>query len=278
MIPRVFHQIWVGADPIPETFVEYQETWRRHHPDWEMRLWTEDNLPELTRPEGYDRMRNPSERGDLIRYELLRSFGGVYIDMDTECLRPIDELVEGIDFFVGYIVDERKGEKIVKQRIGSSIIGASAHHPVMERAVCEAKAHEVFGHNKEDSGPIFLDDLLKDFPELTRYPLEYFYSKTSEESENAYLIHHEARAWRTHADLNEAIKRMNTKARKLTRRVWDRDAEIKLLRKELVQLRRELDKSERKREKLEAQLRSGLAHQLRASIARTRLGGRLERR
>ena len=46
MIPCVFHQIWVGADALPDEFRALQETWTRHHPDWELRLWTDANLPE----------------------------------------------------------------------------------------------------------------------------------------------------------------------------------------------------------------------------------------
>ena len=44
-IPRILHQIWVGPDPFPEEFADYRETWIRHHPAWEVRFWTEENLP-----------------------------------------------------------------------------------------------------------------------------------------------------------------------------------------------------------------------------------------
>lgn len=274
MIPRIFHRIWVGSNPLPESHERYGETWQRHHPAWEMRLWTEENLPELTRPEGYDRMRNPSERGDLLRYEILRSFGGVYIDTDYECLKPIDELVEGVDFFVGYIRDEpytaeeRATGRARSRRIGSAIIGSAQGHPVMERAVREAKAHEVFGHNKTDSGPVFLDRLLRDFPDVTRYPLEYLYPQTPEEEASAYAVHHEARAWRTHAEMNENLKRSETKLREVRQEIAGHELEIK-------RLRRELKASEARRKELKEELArapSGALDRVRAGV--TNLRGR----
>jgi mannosyltransferase OCH1-like enzyme len=52
VIPRILHQIWVGGAPFPEDFQRYQRSWQKHHPDWELRFWTEDNLPEhVTRTE-----------------------------------------------------------------------------------------------------------------------------------------------------------------------------------------------------------------------------------
>ena len=58
-IPRIFHQIWVGLEPFPDEYVALQETWRRHNPDWELRFWRDDNLPEgLRRPEVYDALAN----------------------------------------------------------------------------------------------------------------------------------------------------------------------------------------------------------------------------
>ena len=92
---------------MPDDFQRYGETWREHHPEWEMPLWTDDNLPELAHPGAFERGRHHAERADVLRYEVLRQFGGVYVDTDVECLRPIDPLLEGVQAFVAY---QRPGE------------------------------------------------------------------------------------------------------------------------------------------------------------------------
>jgi hypothetical protein len=71
-IPRIIHQIWLGPSPLPEQDAAYVETWKQLHPDWEHRLWTEDDLAGDTgRPETRERLRVPAERSDLLRLELV---------------------------------------------------------------------------------------------------------------------------------------------------------------------------------------------------------------
>src|SRR5262245_37093593 len=103
-IPRLFHQVWVGPKPFPAEFEAYSETWLERHPGWELQLWTEENLPQgLRRPEAYERLRSPVERCDILRFELLWRFGGVYVDCDFECLRSLEPLIEELDFFTANI-------------------------------------------------------------------------------------------------------------------------------------------------------------------------------
>ena len=266
VIPRVFHRIWVGSNPIPAEFAGYGESWERLHPDWEMRQWTEDNLPELLRPEGADSRRDPTERSDLLRYELVRRFGGVYLDMDFECLKPIDELIEGVDFFVGYVVSNEFGGEAARRRVGSAIIGAKQGHPILERAIREAEPRPDFTYDKDATGPLFLERLLQDFPDATRFPLEYLYPQTPEHEESAYAIHHEARAWLSHDELNDIVKSQRRKMRSLKKRIWR-------LEQRQAEARRELEESERRRRELKAELaaaRSGFASRVRGGVTQLR--------
>ena len=79
------------------------EKWRHYHPEWEMRLWTRDNLPPMQNRALYDSRKNTGHRADILRYELMHQFGGVYADMDMECQKPIDDLIAGCEGFGGHI-------------------------------------------------------------------------------------------------------------------------------------------------------------------------------
>jgi hypothetical protein len=100
VIPRILHQIWIGGEP-PQQWSELSRTWRRHHPSWEHRLWTDaESRPFVERRYPgllslYDSYSYPVQRADVLRYMLLHHFGGAYADMDLECLRPIDPLISG---------------------------------------------------------------------------------------------------------------------------------------------------------------------------------------
>jgi mannosyltransferase OCH1-like enzyme len=195
LIPRVIHRIWLGAEPMPADHEALGRTWAAHHPDWEMRLWTDGDLAALVPPDARGRARSPSEASDLLRYEVLRRHGGVYVDTDVESLKPLDGLIKGVSAFAA---EELPG------RIGTAIIGSVPGHPALERAAREARGTAGLGANSADStGPRFLTLILADFEDVEIFPPRLFYPYTWHEPErrhehfpDAYAVHHWAGSWR----------------------------------------------------------------------------------
>lgn len=99
MIPRVIHQTWKDHE-VPERFLGAQRSWREAHPEWEYRFWTDEDLARLVRERApellplWDRYPEAIQRVDAARYVILREFGGVYVDLDVHCLRPLDSLLD----------------------------------------------------------------------------------------------------------------------------------------------------------------------------------------
>ena len=172
---------------MPEEFVEYGETWKRHHPSWEFRLWTEDNLPiDLRRPESYERLRMPAERSDILRLDVLWRFGGVYVDTDFECRASIEPLLQGLDFF---------SAQLKPGRVNNAIIGSVEGHPILDRALPDIRPREFFGHDKAATGPLFFNELLSNYPDVKLFEPVMFYPTSPAERERAIAIHHTARSW-----------------------------------------------------------------------------------
>jgi mannosyltransferase OCH1-like enzyme len=194
LIPRIFHQIWLGPKPLPRAYERYQRSWTRHHPGWELQFWTEENLPEnLRRPEAAERLRAPAERSDILRLELLWRLGGVYMDTDFECRRSIEPLIVDADFFVGL---SKPG------RVNNALLGSVAGHPILDRALEELQPREYHGYDKAAAGPHFLDMLLVDRPtDVTFLEPDLLYPRTPAAAEQAYAIHHEARSWKDPSEL-----------------------------------------------------------------------------
>ena len=110
-IPRLIHQTWKTRD-VPPEFQALQRSWIERNPGFEYRFWTDEDIGRFIAEEhpallpvfhGY---ADPIARIDLARYLILRRFGGVYADLDFECLRPIDGLLEGRSFVVGLEPEE----------------------------------------------------------------------------------------------------------------------------------------------------------------------------
>ena len=99
-IPRIIHQTWKTRD-LPEDYAKYRDSVLRHHLDWDHWLWTDrDNREFIAREHRwflptYDSYKHEIERVDAVRYFILYTHGGVYIDLDMECVQPIDALLPG---------------------------------------------------------------------------------------------------------------------------------------------------------------------------------------
>ncbi len=97
MIPKIIHQTW-KEEAIPPGFAAWSKSWRERNPDWRWILWTDrmlltfawEHYPELFLAfASYD---FGVMRADAGRYMLLHHFGGIYADLDTECLAPLTAL------------------------------------------------------------------------------------------------------------------------------------------------------------------------------------------
>ena len=244
MIPRIFHQIWVGDAPFPDEFKSYQETWRRHHPEWELRLWTEDDIPaDLERREVYERLRVPAERADILRFELLHRFGGVYLDTDFECRQPIDPLIDGVEFFAA---------ELKPGRLNNAVIGSTPGHPILERAIRDLRPLTSYAkENKRGVGPLFFDALVKEASEPVKlFPPESFYPSTPAERDGAVAIHHAARTWQD----AEGFRKTALRAEE---RLAGAQRELERAEKEIARLNRALGRRDRRQGRL-AKLRRAL--------------------
>jgi len=98
-IPRIIHQTW-KTDTLPADYARYRETVRANHPAWEHRLWTDADNRRLIAEHfpwflaTYDGYKHNIERADAVRYFILLRHGGLYLDLDMECLKPIDPLLD----------------------------------------------------------------------------------------------------------------------------------------------------------------------------------------
>jgi hypothetical protein len=194
-IPRTIHRVWLGGSPIPEEHECFGRTFAQHHPDWEMRLWTDADLPGLDiGATERKRSRTHSELSNLVRYEVLHRHGGVYVDTDVECLRPLTPLLRGIDAFAA--LEDHNG-------IGNAILGSVAGHPVFARAARLARHTVGTGANSPDAnGPHFLSLIVEQEPNIAIFAARLFYPYLWDELErrhetfpDAYAVHHWALSW-----------------------------------------------------------------------------------
>lgn len=97
-VPAIIHQTWRDHSSIPPSWQQASNSCRSLHPGYEYRLWTdadgrrliENQLPDLL--DTYDSYPYDIQRADVIRLVALYLFGGIYLDFDIICLKPLDPL------------------------------------------------------------------------------------------------------------------------------------------------------------------------------------------
>jgi hypothetical protein len=262
LIPRVVHQVWLGSKPVPRILERYAETWREHHPDWQLRLWRDETLPPLSCQAAYEQVGDwglgPGEsiapealaletwraRYDIIRLEILRQFGGVIVDMDMEAIRPLDPLLTGVTAFVGLATRAR--------RIGNQVLGAVPGHPFFEYAVQQLNATVgVASTASQTAGNGFLTRLMAERPEgVTVFPRETFYSpltieppRRPDDFPKIYAVHHHLESYRAGPEAEIA---------RYGRRLHEAQLEIARLASEQRRLKALKEKAELQTEKQKA--------------------------
>lgn len=94
-IPHIIHQTFKDEN-IPSIYWDNIKTVREHHPTWKYYFWTDASARQLVADRFpnwlsmWDRLRLGIKRADALRYFILYEYGGVYLDLDFEVVRPLD--------------------------------------------------------------------------------------------------------------------------------------------------------------------------------------------
>lgn len=203
MIPKTIHQIHLGGKPLSDKESEWQATWQQYNPEWEMILWDEERVSQslnITYPEIFESCLTFSEKSDILRFEILHQHGGLYIDTDFECLKPIDPIINGRELVV-----YREDDKMTCGAFFASTCGNSHVKSLIDNLPIRARSH---GHRDPafKFGPQYLQVVL---PDEVQTPLEYrkqvypyMYDEMHRQGEDfrsttpeAYAVHHWRISW-----------------------------------------------------------------------------------
>jgi len=164
-IPKILHYIWLGKK-LPVQYKPFLETWLANHPDWTFVFWVDNpenydlgkvfegftfndlkkylNVPidnekrivmdvkNLTfeNRKFFDETRNYGQRSDILKWEVVYRFGGVYIDVDFESIKPLDMLNYMYDFYTGI---QPLDTSFIQ--LGAALFAARPGHPILKHCV-----------------------------------------------------------------------------------------------------------------------------------------------
>jgi inositol phosphorylceramide mannosyltransferase catalytic subunit len=169
-IPRTIHFIWFqnlysthdGGSQIPATISRAPELCRTHNPDYEINIWNATASRDFFATEyswflpTYDGYRYPIQRIDALKYFVLYHYGGVYMDLDIACRRPLDPLLSFPAWF----------PEASPLGVNNDLFAAAKGHPILKRMTQELAGHDInwiFPYLTIfwSTGPSFSSDVLK---------------------------------------------------------------------------------------------------------------------
>ena len=179
-IPKVLHFIWIGNNNIPNIYLKYIQSWIKYHPDYTYCFWNDDNIPKLINQNLYDSTNIYAMKADILRYEILYFYGGIYIDCDFLCLKNIDNLLDNIDGFSGWESDKY---------IAIGLMGFKKWDDFLFKIIINLP-HSILNNNSipEKSGPIYFTEqwnkYIKKSTKYISYEPSFFYSYTFQDKMN----------------------------------------------------------------------------------------------
>lgn len=226
-IPRIIHQVWSGVEePLPKHFQILGNTWKEHHPNWEYILWDNQMMNDFISEhypqygDIYNSFQYNVQRWDAIRYLILDKIGGMYVDFDSECLKPLDELIVNKQCCFSLEPEEHQKMYDTEVYFNNALMASIPKHrflkKVIDRIFTYSPDHANANHVLATTGPLMLVDLYledKNKEDIYLIPPEYTSPLTKQEGlswirgygskevqeklKNAYSIHYFFNGWVT---------------------------------------------------------------------------------
>jgi glycosyltransferase involved in cell wall biosynthesis len=130
-IPNIIHQLWIGPKPAP---TKLMDTWKDKNPNFTYIRWNEDEILKrnlkITCQHRIDEMIEINGKADIIRWEILYEYGGIFLDADSICIEPIDDILMNKKCFAGW-----EQEQLREGLIATGTMGFPPKHPLVKGAI-----------------------------------------------------------------------------------------------------------------------------------------------
>ena len=208
MVKKI-HYIWLGRNKKSRKINKCIKSWERFFPGWEIIEWNEDNIDVdmfTYTTEAYN-ARKYAFASDVLRFQILEKYGGLYFDVDVEVIKPFDDLFSECDGFTGFENDRYVAPGLV-------LFSKNPNNPIISEMVESYRTDSFItkdgAYNQYTVGQRLTDILLKRGLKANNqfqvvngfgvYPITYFnpmdyYGDLSNMSSNTHSVHLYLASW-----------------------------------------------------------------------------------
>lgn len=141
MIPKIIHYCWLSNDPIPDKLQKCMLSWEKHLTDYKFMLWDLNrfNINSSKWVKEAFEAKKYAFAADYIRLYAIYNYGGIYLDMDIEVLKPFEELLDN-PYFIGF--EEANG-------IEAAVLGFDKESPIIKDCLAYYDSKSFIKDNSE---------------------------------------------------------------------------------------------------------------------------------
>lgn len=177
-IPKILHVMWIGPKKAPYNLII---TWKKKNPDFEIIFWNEFEIEDRELRLGFtfkcikqiNDIREINGKCDIMRWEILYKYGGIFVDADSFCIEPIDDYFLDKSAFSTF-----ENENVRKSLVACGMMGFVPNHPLC-RDIIEWIADPLLSEtiiNERPAwvsvGPVRLTEFLEtgNYPDFSVFP------------------------------------------------------------------------------------------------------------
>ena len=232
--PKIIHQIWLqGYKNLSDDNKKKIEITKQLNSGWKYILWDEIKILELINGDKelidkYYKFIYLHQKVDFSKFVVLYKFGGIYLDMDCNVVKNLDELVEKnsqydmiisklsdkVNAMINYVTcrsfDTCVNNGVIITKKSTDICNYLVKNFLSECGIVESKTICI----QNTTGPVIFNKLINDYIKninkskiliLPHYYLEPCIGNECEINDNTYVIHKHELSWLG----NNEIKIMN---------------------------------------------------------------------
>lgn len=209
-IPKKIHLIWIGGEQ-PDYFKLFLSSFHQYLPEFEIKVWGNKDLNRKNFPKTIDYIRkakklqgkqiineygekiydvnlNPinyskwAQITDLMRLEIVYNNGGYYFDTTFEILKPLYNLFNRKEKFIGCNEYPRFKNAPI---LSNSFFGAVKGSVILKRLLSKAKLNKIDFYEMAvdfETGPGYLRSGIRKTDDVHIFPSTYFYPFVEEYS------------------------------------------------------------------------------------------------
>ena len=167
MIPPIIHQTWRNRN-IPKVAQEWVASWMSTNPGFEYWFWTDSEIKEFFAM--YVNMYYTLymwypwsiQKADVMRYFILWMYGGTYVDLDMESLRPLGDLLLSHSCIIAQEPEElsfiHHGRNTTI--VSNALMACRPRHPFMKFIINNLYSRIEMDGLLETTGPFMLTEML----------------------------------------------------------------------------------------------------------------------